>query len=96
MLKAFGTVGRDVPLMMLGLDGENLTRLMAGEPIVVRLPEDAAGADMPALCVVLIGGRDQTQVAERIGGSPLASVLKAHPPTPERSTVVHRVRKDPA
>lgn len=38
MIKAIGSIGKQ-PLLMLGLSGENVTRLAAGEPIRFNMAE---------------------------------------------------------
>lgn len=39
MLKKFGHTKDGRPLILLGLSEENMTRLMADEPIMVKLPD---------------------------------------------------------
>lgn len=62
MIKAFGTAGDGTPLLLLGLSGENMTRLMADEPIVVNV----AGLGMPPTTVVIIGGRTEDAITEKL------------------------------
>jgi hypothetical protein len=58
VIKAAGTSnGR--PLLILGLSGENMTRLMAGEPI--RL--DTAPLGLPTMTVLILGGRTEEDIA---------------------------------
>lgn len=61
MIKAVGERdGR--PLLILGLSGESMTRLMADEPILVKLAE----LDLPDVQVLLIGGRTERHIAEQL------------------------------
>lgn len=62
MIKALGRAGDGTPLLILGLSGENMTRLMADEPIRVSL----ADFDLPACYVVLVGGRTEDAIAESL------------------------------
>lgn len=57
MIKAAGTVGGK-PMLILGLSGENMTRLMAGEPIML----DAAALGLPDMTVVVVGGRTEDSI----------------------------------
>jgi hypothetical protein len=76
MIKAFGALPNGRPLALFGLSGENMTRLMAGEPIKIDLPEAALGYPMPPLTVVICGGRTEEAIVEEVAGSPLAQYLK--------------------
>lgn len=55
MIKALGRHGDGRPLLLLGLSGENMTRLMAGEPITLA---------MAGVHILLVGGRDETAISE--------------------------------
>lgn len=59
MIKATAAVGGD-PVLILGLSGENMARLMAGEPIVVDPRE--LGLDRLPARVVLVGGRTEDTI----------------------------------
>jgi hypothetical protein len=53
---------RQGPVVLLGLSGENVTRLMADEPIHVDLAE----LGLPGLRIALIGGRTETDIANQL------------------------------
>lgn len=58
MIKAAGQHnGR--PLLVIGLSGENMTRLMAGEPILF----DAGALGLPEMSVLVVGGRTEDAIA---------------------------------
>lgn len=57
MIKAAGTLGGK-PALILGLSGENMARLMAGEPIML----DAATLGLPEMTVVVVGGRTEDAI----------------------------------
>lgn len=61
MIKAVGS-GADGPIVFLGLSRENCTRLLANQPIPVRLRE--LSPDLPDLTIVLIGGETEADMAE--------------------------------
>ncbi len=58
MIKAVGATGDGQPLLVLGLSGENMTRLMAKEPIVLDL--DTLG--LPGVRVLIVGGRTEDDI----------------------------------
>jgi hypothetical protein len=58
MLKATGRTGDGTPLLILGLSGENVTRLVAGEPIRFNLSE----VGMPPAEVVIHYGRTEADI----------------------------------
>jgi hypothetical protein len=58
-------VARDAlgqPTVILGLSGENMTRLMADEPIVINL----ADLGLPPQRIVIVGGRTETDIAAQL------------------------------
>lgn len=55
MLKAAGRTASGRPLLVLGLTGENMARLMAGEPMLIHA--HTLGKDFPELTAVLVGGK---------------------------------------
>lgn len=59
MIKAAGRTGDGKPLVILGLSGENMTRLMAHEPIRFDLAE----LGLPPAVVVIVGGRTENDIA---------------------------------
>lgn len=58
MIKAAGRAGDGTPLVILGLSGENMTRLMAKEPIRFNLAE----VGLPSTVVVIVGGRTEDEI----------------------------------
>lgn len=62
MIKASGRTGDGRPLMVIGLSGENVTRLAAAEPILF----DAAEVGLPPLAVVILYGRTEQDIADEI------------------------------
>lgn len=59
MIKAAG-VSNGKPLLILGLSGETVTRLMAGEPILL----DTAPLGLPDMSVVIVGGRTEQTILD--------------------------------
>lgn len=57
MIKAVGERA-GAPLVILGLSGENMTRLMAKEPIMLDLSE----LGLPRMTVLIIGGRTEADI----------------------------------
>jgi hypothetical protein len=55
MLKAAGRTASGRPLIVLGLTGENMARLMAGEPMLVHA--HTLGKGFPELTAVIVGGK---------------------------------------
>lgn len=64
MIKAVGRDGLGRPLLIIGLSGENMTRLMADEPIRF----DMAEVGLPPLTVVIVGGRTEDAITEQLTG----------------------------
>lgn len=63
MLKARSTSKKDGrPLVILGLSGENVTRIVAGEPLVV----DMAEMGLPPMEVAIIYGRTEQAILENL------------------------------
>ena len=58
MIKLAGQTGLGLPLLMLGLSGENVTRLAAGEPIRVSA-QHMAGLGLPQMEIVIHYGRTE-------------------------------------
>lgn len=65
MIKGSGKTPLGLPVLFLGLSGENVTRLAAGEPIVVR-PSEMAGLDLPVMSVVIGYGRTEEDIVETL------------------------------
>lgn len=62
MLKASGRTGDGRALVILGLSGENMARLMAAEPITF----DLADLGLPPTQVVIVGGRTEDDIAGQL------------------------------
>lgn len=65
MIKAVGKTGLGLPLLLLGLSGENVTRLVAGEPIRISAT-DMAALGLPAMQIVLHYGRTEQAIVEEL------------------------------
>lgn len=63
MIKAGGSNGLGQPLLFLGITGENVTRLAAGEPIRIRA-SDLAQLGLPAVEVLIHYGRTEGDVLD--------------------------------
>lgn len=70
MIKASGS-SNGKPLLVVGLSGENMTRLMASEPIVF----ETAPLGLPEMVVLIVGGRTEADIS---------SDLHRHLPSTER------------
>jgi len=62
VIKAAGRTADGKPMAILGLSGENMTRLMADEPIVLNL----ADLGLPQVVVVIVGGRTEAAITEQL------------------------------
>lgn len=60
MIKACGEVGGRT-MMLLGLSGENMTRLMAGEPILFDATPFGFDGN-----VVIVGGRTEQDITDEL------------------------------
>lgn len=49
-------------MAVLGLSGENMTRLMAGEPILIQLGE----LGLPSQRIALVGGRTELEIEQTL------------------------------
>lgn len=65
MIKGAGRTALGVPLLFLGLSGENVTRLTAGEPIRIS-PEAMGRLGLPQMEVVIHYGRTEQDIAEEL------------------------------
>lgn len=63
MIKASGRMGLGLPLLFLGLSGENVTQLVAGEPIRIRAT-DLLALGLPPVEVVIHYGRTEDAIRE--------------------------------
>ncbi|MFE2469739.1 hypothetical protein [Streptomyces mirabilis] len=62
MIKALLREPGGIAVVVLGLSGENVTRLMADEPIVINLAE----LGLPPMKVLLMGGRTEEVIAAQL------------------------------
>jgi hypothetical protein len=67
VIKAAGRDGLGRPLLIIGLSGENMTRLMADKPIKF----DMAEVGLPPLTVVIVGGKTEDAITEQQPGAGL-------------------------
>ena len=65
MIKAAGKTSLGVPLLLLGLSGENVTRLAAGEPIRVSAAA-MRELGLPQVEVVLHYGRTEDDIVAEL------------------------------
>jgi hypothetical protein len=63
VIKATGKTGLGLPLLLLGLSGENVTRLAAGEPIRVSA-QHMAELGLPQMEVVIHYGRTEAAILD--------------------------------
>lgn len=61
MIKAAGRTGAGSPLVLLGLSGENITRLVAGEPIRITAA-DMQALGLPPVEIVLHFGKTESAI----------------------------------
>jgi hypothetical protein len=62
VIKAVGRDGLGRPLLIIGLSGESMTRLMADEPIKF----DMAEVGLPPLTVVIVGGKTEDAITGQL------------------------------
>lgn len=65
MIKAATQTGLGVPLAFFGLSGENITRLVAGEPVRVKAAE-MQQMGLPAVEVVIHYGRTEQDIVDEM------------------------------
>ena len=75
MIKAAGRTGLGVPVLFLGLSGENVTRLAAGEPIRVTAHQ-MAQLGLPQMDVLVHYGRTEQDIRDEL----TARGVKLRPP----------------
>lgn len=63
MIKAAGSDGGGVPMLLLGLSAENMRRLGQGKPIRIPSAETKA-MGLPELTVVLLGGDTEADIMD--------------------------------
>lgn len=64
MIKATSKMKDGRPLLILGLSGENFTRMLADEPMAIDV--GSLGDGMPALEVVLLAGKTEQDVVDQL------------------------------
>ncbi|OGD26883.1 MAG: hypothetical protein A2V57_01160 [Candidatus Aminicenantes bacterium RBG_19FT_COMBO_65_30] len=62
MIKASGKAGDGTPLLVIGLSGENFTRLLADEPIVF----DTATMGLPSMRILILGGHVEDDIVSTL------------------------------
>lgn len=62
MIKALLREPSGTPVVVLGLSGENMARLMADEPIVVQLAE----LGLQPMKILLMGGRTEADITAQL------------------------------
>lgn len=62
MIKATGRTGDGRDLLVLGLSGETMTRLMSDEPIRLNLAE----LNLPPVEVWIVGGKTEDAIAQQL------------------------------
>jgi hypothetical protein len=83
MIKAAGRTGLGLPLLLLGLSGENVTRLAAGEPIRIPAAQMAA-LGLPQMEVVIHYGRTEDDIVEELKAHGIAQGETPAPDTARR------------
>jgi hypothetical protein len=63
VIKAAGRTGLGEPLLLLGLSGENVTRLTAGEPVRITSAQMAA-MGLPPIMIVIHYGRTEQAILD--------------------------------
>lgn len=61
MIKASRKTALGEPMLFLGLSGENVTRLAAGEPILIR-PAQMAELGLPPIVIAIHYGRTEGDI----------------------------------
>lgn len=63
MIKAVGKTALGQPLLLLGLSGENVTRLAAGEPIMISAAQ-LAELGLPQMVIAIHYGRTEQGILD--------------------------------
>jgi hypothetical protein len=66
VIKAATRTALGQPVLFLGLSGENVTRLVAGEPIAIT-PQQLAELGLPPMQVVIHYGRTEQAILSELG-----------------------------
>lgn len=67
MLNAVGRTADGRPLIMVGMTGETITRLMAAEPVPLDIHEKRFG--VPPLQILLVAARDEITILHQLRSS---------------------------
>lgn len=65
MIKTGSRTALGAPLLFLGLSGENVTRLIAGEPILIR-PAQMAELGLPPMVVAIHYGKTEADILAEV------------------------------
>lgn len=65
MIKAAGKTGSGLPLLLLGLSGENVTRLAAGEPVRIQAGQ-LAQLGLPQMEIAICYGRTEQDILDEM------------------------------
>jgi hypothetical protein len=68
MIKAAGKTGDGKPLLFLGLSGENVTRLAAGEPIHIPA-RHVAELGLPEMEIIINYGRTEQAIVDDLAAN---------------------------
>lgn len=69
MIKARGEAKDGNLLLLLGLSGENITRLVAGEPVYIGASE-LVGMGFPALHIGIVYGKTEQAIMKQLHETP--------------------------
>lgn len=58
-------VANGKPLLLLGIDGENMTRLVADEPILIR-PKEMKDMGLPEMSILICYGKTLADVSVKL------------------------------
>lgn len=67
MIKTLARDSKGQPFVIIGLSGENITRLVANEPIQINL----ADIDLPPLHIAIIYGRTEADLVVQLTSPPM-------------------------
>jgi hypothetical protein len=76
VIKGAGQTGDGQPLLLLGLSEENMARLVAGEPILIRA-EELVALGVPAMQVVICYGKTEAAILKELRALKIPGVKKS-------------------
>jgi hypothetical protein len=76
VIKGAGATGDGQPLLLLGLSEENMARLVAGEPILIRA-EELVALGVPAMQVVICYGKTEAAILKELRALKIPGVKKS-------------------